>query len=355
MFVALRDLRFARGRFALMGSVVALITLLVTLLSGLTAGLAEQNVSAVTGLPATHLAFAAPPDGEKLSFADSRVRPEDWRRWAEVPGVEWAHPLGISPTRLAVADRTAGATALGVPRGSPLAPAGLAPGQVVVSAPLAAEEGITVGDEVTLGAGSIFRVAAVGGDAYYSHTPGIWLTLDDWNRLDPRAAGGATVVALDAPGADIAAADARIGTHTVALDDSLTAIGSYAAENASLQAMRGFLFVISALVIGAFFTVWTIQRKPEIAVLKALGASTGYVLRDALAQAVVVLVAGAGLGGLVGAALGALAGRAVPFVLDPATTVLPVLVMILLGAGGAALAVRRVTAVDPLIALGAAR
>jgi hypothetical protein len=38
--------------------------------------------------------------------------------------------------------------------------------------------------------------------------------------------------------------------------------------------MRGFLFAISALVIGAFFTVWTIQRGGDVAVLKALGAST---------------------------------------------------------------------------------
>ena len=40
MFVALRDLRFARGRFVLIGSVVALITVLVGFLSGLTGGLA---------------------------------------------------------------------------------------------------------------------------------------------------------------------------------------------------------------------------------------------------------------------------------------------------------------------------
>lgn len=42
MFLAIRDIRFARGRFALMGSVVALITLLLVMLSGLTAGLGNQ-------------------------------------------------------------------------------------------------------------------------------------------------------------------------------------------------------------------------------------------------------------------------------------------------------------------------
>ena len=50
MFVALRDLRFARGRFVLIGSVVALITVLVGFLSGLTGGLATQNISAVLSI-----------------------------------------------------------------------------------------------------------------------------------------------------------------------------------------------------------------------------------------------------------------------------------------------------------------
>ena len=51
MYLALRDLRFAKGRFALMGGVVALITLLLVLLSGLTAGLGNQSTSAIAALP----------------------------------------------------------------------------------------------------------------------------------------------------------------------------------------------------------------------------------------------------------------------------------------------------------------
>ena len=33
--------------------------------------------------------------------------------------------------------------------------------------------------------------------------------------------------------------------------------------------------------VGTFFTVWTIQRTRQIGLLKALGATNGYVLRDA--------------------------------------------------------------------------
>jgi putative ABC transport system permease protein len=39
MFLAVRELRFARGRFTLMGIVIALIAVLVVLLSGLSSGL----------------------------------------------------------------------------------------------------------------------------------------------------------------------------------------------------------------------------------------------------------------------------------------------------------------------------
>ncbi len=73
MFVAWRDLRFAKGRFALMGTVIVLITALVGLLSGLTAGLGRENTSALTALPADHLVFSAPADGRAVAFTDSRL------------------------------------------------------------------------------------------------------------------------------------------------------------------------------------------------------------------------------------------------------------------------------------------
>ncbi|MDI3405300.1 ABC transporter permease [Streptomyces cavernicola] len=360
MFVAWRDLRFAKGRFALMGTVVVLITLLVGLLSGLTAGLARENTSAVTGLPADHLAFAAPPDGRSVSFTDSSLGEKAWDAWAEQPGVESAEPVGIRTLNGTAGDRTAAVSAFGVRPGAGIAPSGLAPGRVVLSEQAAADLGVAAGDTVRIGPLEQ-SVAAVAGEASYSHTAVVWTTLDDWQRVGQGGAGGdgeqATVVALRTTGeADLAAGDRAAGTRTSSLTEALTAIGSYQAENGSLQLMRGFLFAISALVIGAFFTVWTIQRSADIAVLKALGAATPYLLKDALGQAVVMLAAGTGLGTLLAAGAGVLIGGGdVPFVLDPQTVLVPAAVMIALGALGAGLSVRRITAVDPLTALGSAR
>ncbi|OKJ17543.1 ABC transporter substrate-binding protein [Streptomyces sp. CB00316] len=360
MFVAWRDLRFAKGRFALMGSVVVLITLLVGLLSGLTAGLARENVSAVTGLDADHLAFAAPRGDQSVSFTNSTVREDDWRAWADRPGVEAAQPLGIRTLNAtAPGDRTAPVSAFGVEPDGTLAPEGIGPGRVVLSGKAAEELGAAPGDRIALGRAER-EVAAVAEDASYSHTPVVWTTLDDWQQIGHDGAGPAeqaTVIALTTTdGADLAAGDEAAETRTLSLDDSLTAIGSYQAENGSLQLMRGFLFAISALVIGAFFTVWTIQRSADVAVLKALGASTPYLLRDALGQAVVMLVLGTGLGTALAAGAGVLIGGGpVPFVLVAATVLIPAAIMIVLGALGAALSIRRITAVDPLTALGSAR
>ncbi|MEV5876163.1 ABC transporter permease [Streptomyces sp. NPDC052101] len=360
MFVAWRDLRFAKGRFALMGAVITLITLLVGLLSGLTAGLGRQNISAITGLPADRIAFEAPGRGQRLSYADSTVTAAQWQRWSEVPKVTRAEPLGITTTRATAGDRSTGVSAFGVRPGSHLAPdAGRIRGNAaVLSATAAADLGLAPGGTFTL-AGRTMSVAAVRGDASFSHTPVIWTSLTAWQRVAPPNGAGptATVIALDTTGgADVTAADRAIGTRTVTRDDSLSAIGSYTSENGSLQLMRGFLFAISALVVGAFFTVWTIQRGGDIAVLKALGASTAHLIGDALGQAAVLLVAGTLLGTGTAAALGALVVRgAVPFLLTPATVLVPAAVMILLGALGAALSVRRITSVDPLTALGSAR
>ena len=54
-------------------------------------------------------------------------------------------------------------------------------------------------------------------------------------------------------------------------------------------------------MLGAFFTVLTVQRTRQIGLLKAMGASNGYVLRDGVGQ-MTLLVAAATLAGAAGPA-----------------------------------------------------
>lgn len=365
MFLAIRDIRFAKGRFAMMGGVVALITLLLVMLSGLTAGLAEQSTSAIdklgaaTARPVDTIAFGAPRQAEpKASYTDSSVTAAQVDRWRNQPGVQSAEPLGITQTRAQTASGagTANVAVFGVTPGSPLAPAGVTAGTAVVGNSTAVALSVGQGDTISVG-GVDLSVAAVVPDQWYAHTSVVWTALPSWAKAAHVSDGGqvATVVAVtyaDGAAVDEVAADAAAGTVSQSRTGSFQALGSFKSENGSLTLMQAFLYGISALVIVAFLTVWTIQRTRDIAVLKAMGAPGSYILRDAMAQAAIVLVAGAGSGGAVGVAAGSFAAKAAPFLLDPGTTVVPVVGIVALGLAGAALAVRRATAVDPLLALG---
>jgi len=355
VFIALRDLRFARGRFGLMATVIALISLLVVLLSGLTTGLSDQSVSAIASLPDDHIAFAAPAAGEKMSFTTSRVTGSQSESVAGQKGVQAAAPLGIAPAQLSAHGKEIAVAAFGADPGSFLSPTGLRDGTVVLSRELATHEKLTVGDKVAVG-GDTLTIAALADHASFNHMPVAWIARSAWRKLD--AAGGAegTVIAMRTNGsADLTALDLANHTLTTDRQGALAGIGSYTAENGSLTLMRILLLAVSALVVGAFFTVWTIQRTPDLAVLKAMGASTGYLVKDALVQALTVLMIGGGVGTLLAAGLGWVAAQTVPFVVSPATTLIPLLALLAVGMVGAASSLRRIATVDPLTALGAAR
>lgn len=355
MFVAWRDLKVARGRFALITVVVTLITVLVTFLTGLTGGLVEQNISALTALNADRIAFSM-PDDEPATYADSGVTEDQAATWADRDGVTSVDPLGISTAKITADERHQTITLFG---GGPGTPAGEAPerGHVALSPDTAEALDVKVGDRVQLGDAD-FVVDATDGDSWYSHMPVVHLDLSDWQSLASRPgepAPFATVLAISGPDADYAAADTEAGTTSKGLLSSLSALSSFKSEVGSLLLMVFMLFGISALVVGAFFTVWSIQRQPDVAVLKALGATNRMLTFDALGQAAALLLLGVGAGIGVTALLGTLAGAALPFVLSPLTTLLPGLIMTVLGLAGAGVATRSITRVDPLTALGSNR
>ncbi|MDO4919590.1 ABC transporter permease [Kocuria sp.] len=372
MFLSLRDIAFAKGRFALLATVVALITLLLVLLTGLTNGLGHQNTSALERLGAQRLVLSAPPGGaSEPSFTTSSIDRQQLEGWRQAVGTDHVERLGIVQTSLRAGGQGAGDRAAASPADATAA-AGMAlepgsklasgltvdsgaaragDGEAVLSRALARDVGVATGDTVTLG-GRALTVAGVVEDEYYSHVPVVWLSTTDFPAVAHAPDGEvATALALTTP--DVPAATPG-DTQTVPLSthDALAALPAYRSERGSLLMMQGFLYGISALVVVSFLTVWTIQRTRDIAVLRALGASRRYVVGDSLVQAAVVLAVGVLLGGGAGLLGGALAGSAVPFELSAASVAVPVAGVLALGLVGSLLAVRRVSTVDPLIALG---
>lgn len=380
MFLALRELMFARGRFSLMGGVVALIAVLMVMLSGLSSGLVNDGVSGLKSMPVTAFAF---DQGTKTDNAFSRSVIDDQQltAWRDVDGVAAASMMGVSMANATTeAGKQVDLTLFGVDPGSFLEPStssgtGLGDIDGVVVSSTAKAEGVELGTVVTLDRidTKLRVVGFTDGQATFGHVDVAYLPLKTWQLIaSGQAAAGtpgaaqlssltsntASVIAVQAkPGAqlDLSAGDTAAGTSSKTLSAAFNASPGYEAETLTLSMIQVFLYAICALVVGAFFTVWTIQRKHEIAVLRAIGASTGYLLRDGLAQAAILLVAFTAAGIAAGLGLGAAMPDAMPFDLEAAPIATATALTIGLGLIGAAVAVVRISRIDPLNALGGQR
>ncbi|MFA5607044.1 MAG: ABC transporter permease [Leucobacter sp.] len=378
MFLALRELKFARGRFGLMGAVVSLIAVLMVMLSGLSSGLVNDGVSGLKSLPVTAFAF---DEGTKTDNAFSRsvVDSEQVETWQSQVGITHAEPVGAGMTNATTEDGTQIDLSLfGIQPDSFLVP-DVSEGETleglagIVVSKTAKNDGLDVGTVITLDRidTELEVVGFTEGQATFGHVDMAYLHLDTWRLIASGAAQAgiptqeqvdaldfnvASVIAVQAEdGFDFSTADLAAATETVSLQESFNSSPGYEAETLTLSMIQVFLYAICALVVGAFFTVWTIQRQHELAVLRALGASGRYLLRDSLTQASILLVAFTSIGVGIGIALGTAMPDGMPFALEVTPILTSSILTIALGLVGAAVAILRITRIDPLTALGGQR
>lgn len=373
MFLALRELLFARTRVLLMGSVIALISVLMVILSGLSSGLVEDGVSGLQRTPVQAFAFS---EGTKTDSAFSRsvVTQDQADSWAARPDVDEAELMGNTIVNAHTGGGTAiDLTVFGVTPGSFLEPtvgegAALSGPRDVILSTSARDEGVVVGETVVVDRiGTELTVVGFTGDKRtFGHVDIAYVPLRTWQEIntglpagsaiDPRVYTEASVVAIRGVNdtlPDLAAGDSAARTSSKTLEQSFDASPGYTAEMMTMSMIIAFLYAISALVVGAFFSIWTVQRMRELAVLRAVGASTGYLLRDSLMQAVVILVGSVTAGVVVGLGLGAaLDDTGMPFSLEAGPITQGAILLIVLGLVGAGLAVLRITRINPLSALG---
>ena len=364
VYLGIRELWFARGRFLLVGAVIVLVALLTTMLSGLANGLVDDGISGLRRLPATNLVFQK---GAAETFSRSTLTDKELAGWKDIEGVE-ASPLGVSFVNARTASgKTVDVALYGVPEGSFLAPNAVAESALegrpgLVLADEFKEHGIEVGDQLTIvGVDEQLPVLGFTYAGSYGHVDIAFTSLKTWQELlyGSNAKGRFSAIALKGPAEKIASASSRLDqsldTETVTKDEAYNGSPGYAGETQTMTMIRSFLLVISALIVGAFFIVWTMQRSKQLALLKAMGASRSYIVRDSLGQLTIVLLVATVLGGFLAFALGALVGRsAVPFRLELAPALTSLALLVCVGLLGCLAGIRRVTSVDPAMALRSA-
>ena len=308
MRIAFAEIRRAKVRFSLLTGAVGLLVFLIlfqqslagTLLGSFTGGLENQTASVVV--------FG---EDARRSVEGSRVTPEQVTAVAEVDGVADAGAIGASTFSAEVAGGAlVDATVFGYELGGPGAPAtivqGRAPeadGEAVASAADAAD-GFAIGDVVRIVPADVeIEIVGLAEDVNFNVQPTMFASYATYEALvrttnpDARGVLPSIVGVMPDDGMDpvvVAAAitDAVEGVDAVDRDTAVASLPGVSSISQSFAIILGLAFVVVVLLTGFFFLIITVQKTTALTLLRAVGASSGYLLRNLVAQ--VVLVVGAG-------------------------------------------------------------
>lgn len=371
MRIAIAEMRRRRGRWLSIVGAVAFIVFLVLVLAALADGLFIGTTGALATGDSDALVYST--DGRR-SLVRSELPISDLPEIAAVTGVADVGALGVLLTTATAATAPFDAAVIGHIPGRAGEPTKLVdgrrpevgePGVVLADASLE-DEGISLGDTLTIvGASQSLSVVGFVEDSRYLLAHSLWVPLETWEalRIEVRpetARLGAFVQAfpiLVEEGADVERVAGEIdrvmgATETVTTDEAALSLPGVEQQESTFTAIIAASFVVVGLVIALFFALITLEKRGQLAILKAIGSSNVLLLQGVLFQALIATVAGYAVGFLLARLLGFILPSTVPVAFLPTTAASLFLATVAMGGVGAAFSFRRVIRIDPASALG---
>lgn len=378
-YLALKEIWRTKGRFFLFSLVIALITVLVLFIAALADGLANANKEYLEKLNANLIVFQENVD---LSTTASRISWDKLNDLRRIPEIDDIGPVGFSSATIIFNDGTQplDVALIGAEPGKP----GMPPivtgsdirssrgNQTIIDGNVAQQSNIKIGDEIilktTLGTREEFTTLTVVGTTdkrQYLYQPSIFVNFNTWEKIRPQS--GITqssadtftnILAITVANPSRLEDTVRIienqvgGLEVVDLVTAYEATPGYQAQQSTLNTQRGFTLLIGILVIGGFFQIQTLQKVPQIGVLKAIGTSSHSVAVSVVLQIIIVTILGVAIGTIGTFALTLLLPTGIPFVFTGSTALIAVASLLLIGPIGGMVSVRLALKVEPLRALG---
>jgi len=379
IYLSLKEVWRNKGRYFLFSMVIALISVLVLFTAGLGEGLASANKEYLEKLDAQLLVFQSDAN---YSTVESRLDYQKVKRVRRIDGVADAGTIGFSNVKLVFENEleSINVSFIGVEAGTPGAPNAVIGDDlrsrqarvVLIDSRIAEVTKLGVGDFITIkstqGTEDEFyklRVTGITDGQQYFFQPSIFVSLPIWDRYRPKAdpktyssqpVTNIIAVRLEDPTAlkTISAVIERVIDDVEATDIETAYESSpgYSAQQNTLNTIKGFTFLIGALVIGGFFQIQTLQKIPQIGMLKAIGTPNPVVANAAILQIIFVTVFGVFLGGVAtyGLTIGMPSG--VPILFTSTSLMIAVVSLLLIGPLGGMVSIRLALKVEPLTALG---
>lgn len=184
--------------------------------------------------------------------------------------------------------------------------------EVVADISLQEERGFQVGDTFDISiSDKPITISGFTNNARYSVGPVIYMPLDDYHLLIKENDNQSDTINAVVVRGEVSHVPDKL--EAVAINDFILSLPGYSAQNLTFGFMIGFLVLITAVVIGIFIYVLTMQKAAIFGVMKAQGISSAYIARSVIAQTAILAATGILLA-LVATLLGSmLLPDAVPF------------------------------------------
>jgi putative ABC transport system permease protein len=363
VFLAFREIRRARWRFALLAGSVGLLVFLILFVQGLSGALIRQFIGAIDNQSADVLVYSAQA---RKSLEGSVVAPGTVARVAAVPGVAAAGRLGEGTFSVRAGGERQDAVLIGYELGHPGRPTTLVDGRApqrdfeAVASETSRAEGFALGDEVRLERGGrAIRIVGVARDANYSVLPTLFTTYHTYEqaRLDanPQASRvfPSAVAVQTAPGASARrvarAVNARVpGVEALTRAEAVADSPGVASVSESIGLVVLLCYFVVIVVAGLFFLILTVQKAPALTLLRALGVRTAVLARALVWQVAAVVAAGIVVGAVLGGLALQVSGSNLGARLDAASVVRTGVLVLVLAVVASTGALRRVLRIDPV-------
>jgi putative ABC transport system permease protein len=364
VLLALREITRARARFGLLTAAVGLLVFLILFQQGLLGGLVTGFIGAVDNQRSPVLVFN---DQARRNVEGSFLTPDQAEAVATVDGVAETGLIGEGTYTVRAGGELQDAVLFGYELGGLGEPLTLSEGRLPrgpdegVASAADADKGFAVGDtvEVVGEDGPLVTIVGAGKDLRWSVAPTVFVDYGTYERAQ-RAVNPAAAVVLPslvavAPDDDVDAAeltgriDAAVpGTEALTRQEAVDGNPGVQGVNQSFGIILALAFLVVALVVGFFFLILTVQKAKSLTLLRAVGAPNGYLIRNLLAQIVVILGAGIVLGLVLVLLVGVVSPSGdVAVDLDTGTVAGTALALAAVSLLGGLASIRRVLRIDP--------
>ena len=358
MFLAINEIKDAKLRYSLIVGLLTLVSYLMFFLSGLAFWLIDQNRSSIDHWRADTVLLSSEAN---KTIGLSNLKLSDKKSLSADNVEPFSQMVTVSKTeKSSNEDVKQKVSIFGVNNGSFLIPPVIqerifeSKNEVVIEKSLSEKEGYSIGDTIKTANSDIeLKIVGYTEKFRFNVAPVIYMNINDFQILKygvSKTTDNPMINAFVVKG-ELKDYDSSV-FQKVSIADFINELPGYSAQILTFGLMIGFLIVISAIIIGIFMYVLTIQKTPIFGIMKAQGISNGIIGISVLSQTFLLSLVGSilGLVGTWGTSL--VLPSAVPFLgngLYYSIIFVSLIIFSLVGTLFSVLAIRKI---DPLKAIG---